>query len=319
MEAQGGRMAIFSAEGGLFSILAGRYSDGAPCIEVILKGHSGDQLCVDRVGRPSEKINSPTLTICLTVQPGVIADLAETKQFAERGLIARFLFSFPRSTVGYRKIPSPPVPETVSLMYKTCIKNVLNLPESKGTDGEIQPHTLRLSKVAQHVLIDFERKLEPRLIDDLAPLADWSNKLSGALVRIAGLFHLAEHATSQSPRVPDEISDETMERALLLGDYFLGHARIAYQILGGGRAREAKRILDLIKKKEIQSFLKRECWQALRGHLKKAKDLDAPLALLQEHGFIRSADQERGNRPGRPSKRFIVNPLGQNTQYPQKG
>src|SRR5262249_9003889 len=46
---QGGRLALMSQEGGVFEILAGRYSaNGAPNLDVFLKGHSGDTLRVDR-------------------------------------------------------------------------------------------------------------------------------------------------------------------------------------------------------------------------------------------------------------------------------
>ncbi|GAA4550260.1 DUF3987 domain-containing protein [Pseudonocardia xishanensis] len=45
---QNGRLAVLSAEGGIFSTLAGRYSSGVPSLEVFLKGHSGDLLRVDR-------------------------------------------------------------------------------------------------------------------------------------------------------------------------------------------------------------------------------------------------------------------------------
>ncbi len=56
---QGGRLAVLSAEGGIFSTLAGRYSGGVPSLEVFLKGHAGDLLRVDRKGRPAEHVSAP--------------------------------------------------------------------------------------------------------------------------------------------------------------------------------------------------------------------------------------------------------------------
>jgi hypothetical protein len=53
----GGRMAIISAEGGLFDILAGRYSNGVPALDVWLKGHAGDPLRIDRKGRRNTSSN----------------------------------------------------------------------------------------------------------------------------------------------------------------------------------------------------------------------------------------------------------------------
>ena len=48
-----GRMAVLSPEAEIFEILAGRYSEGAN-IGCFLKGHAGDALRVDRVGRPAD-------------------------------------------------------------------------------------------------------------------------------------------------------------------------------------------------------------------------------------------------------------------------
>ena len=55
---QGGRLALFSAEGGIFDILAGRYtSNGMANFDVFLKGHAGDPIRVDRIGRPPNSSN----------------------------------------------------------------------------------------------------------------------------------------------------------------------------------------------------------------------------------------------------------------------
>jgi hypothetical protein len=44
-------MAVLSAEGGIFGIMAGRYSKGAPNIDIFLKGHAGEPVRVDRGSR----------------------------------------------------------------------------------------------------------------------------------------------------------------------------------------------------------------------------------------------------------------------------
>jgi replicative DNA helicase len=110
---QGGRLAVLSAEGGIFSILAGRYSGGIPSLEVFLKGHSGDMLRVDRRGRPPEHIPRPALTLGLCVQPEILRAIADMPGFRGRGLLARILYSLPANLVGHRQIGTPPVPEDV--------------------------------------------------------------------------------------------------------------------------------------------------------------------------------------------------------------
>ncbi|HPO04287.1 MAG TPA: DUF3987 domain-containing protein [Bacillota bacterium] len=61
-----GRAAIVSAEGGIFDIISGLYNKSVN-IDVFLKRHSGDTIRVDRIGRESESIIHPALTMLLTV------------------------------------------------------------------------------------------------------------------------------------------------------------------------------------------------------------------------------------------------------------
>ena len=104
LEQQGGRIAVMSAEGGVFGIMAERYSKGGPNFDVYLKGHAGDELRVDRVGRPPLIISEPAVTMALTIQPDVLRQLASQPAFRGRGLIARFCFALPKSNIGRRKI-----------------------------------------------------------------------------------------------------------------------------------------------------------------------------------------------------------------------
>lgn len=104
---QGGRLAVLSAEGGIFATMAGRYSSGVPSLEVFLKGHAGDLLRVDRKGRPAEHIAAPALTLGLALQPEVLRDIAKMPGFRGRGLLARILYALSENTVGRRRIGTP--------------------------------------------------------------------------------------------------------------------------------------------------------------------------------------------------------------------
>ena len=96
------RAAIVSPEGGIFDILKGLYTSTVN-IDTILKGHSGDSIRVDRIGRPSETILHPALTMLLAVQPEVLNGMMSNSTFRGRGLTARFMYCMPKSIVGKRK------------------------------------------------------------------------------------------------------------------------------------------------------------------------------------------------------------------------
>src|SRR5262249_23330320 len=71
-----GRLAIISAEGGIFDIIAGRYNGNVPNLDLWLKGHSGDMIRVDRKGRAPEYVPRPAMTLGLMIQPEVLSVIA---------------------------------------------------------------------------------------------------------------------------------------------------------------------------------------------------------------------------------------------------
>jgi replicative DNA helicase len=317
-----GRIALLSPEGDVFDQMAGRYNPTAgPNLGVYLKGHAGDLLKVDRRGRAPEYVERPCLTIGITVQPEVLRGLAERPGFRGRGLLARFLYSLPASLVGRRQAGAPPVPEALADRHATELQTLaasLTTPATFAGDG---PTILTLEPDAGELLLDFERDLEPRLAPatgDLAHLADWAAKLTGATCRIAGLLHLATHLRDGWAR---PIDTKTFSGAIGLAGYLVEHALAVFDLMGADpRVDDARWLLDWIQRTGREQFTRRDAHMAApRGRFRKAADLDPPLALLEEHGYLRRADVDpvgpKGGRP--PSPRFLFNPLPPSTQPTQ--
>jgi replicative DNA helicase len=318
---QGGRLAVLSAEGGIFATLAGRYSSGVPNFEVFLKGHSGDMLRVDRKGRLPEFVPAPALTLGLCVQPEVLRDIAQLPGFRGRGLLARILYSLPPDLVGHRRIGEPGIPEAVREAYEANMRSLVrNLAE--WTD----PAVLTLTPAAAAVLLDTERAIEPRLdmdTGDLAGIRDWAAKQIGATARIAGLLHLAEYLTAEAGAA-QSVSEKTMTAALEVGDYYIAHALAAFDHMGTDPAVEAARVvLRWIERERPDRFTRRQAHMGLsRSRFPKVTDLDAPLVLLEDHGHIRREPEPERRGPGRPpSPAYLVNPAlttetTETTQWP---
>lgn len=302
---QGGRLAVLSAEGGIFSTLAGRYS-GMPSLEVFLKGHAGDMLRVDRKGRPPEHVAQPALTLGLAVQPEVLTDIAGLPGFRGRGLLARMLYSLPENLVGRRVIGAPPIPDDVRKTYADKV-STLAATLAEWTD----PAVLLLSPEAGEVILQAERDLEPRLAEhtgDLAGIVDWASKLIGAVVRIAALLHLAgDVERGWSTR----ISAETAGQALKIGHYFTAHALATFDAMGAdAQVAEARAVLAWLERVGPAEFTKRELFSAVsRSRFKKVGDLDPSLELLEQHGHIRRKPESERTGPGRrPSPTYEVHP-----------
>jgi replicative DNA helicase len=292
---QGGRLALLSAEGGIFDTIAGRYS-GTPNLEVFLKGHAGDLLVVDRKGRDREYVEQPALTLGLAVQPDVLAAIADKPGFRGRGLLARILYSLPASTVGRRKIGTLPVPEPIGTTYGTNL-GALVLTLADWTD----PAVLPLTPDAHDAVLHLEELLEPRLHPDrgdLAPIVDWASKYIGATMRFAGLLHLATHRDALNR----PITADTINHAARLGTYFLGHALATFDLMGADPLIDHARVaLDWITRRD--TFTRRELFTAIcRGRFRKVTELDPVLDLLAAHGFIRPGPTPpaTGGRPGSP-------------------
>jgi hypothetical protein len=308
-----GRIAVLSAESGIFGMMTGRYAKGgAPNIEVYLAGHAGDTLRVDRRGRPSEFVDRPALTVCIAVQPFVLRRVAEVADLVGRGLFDRFLYALPKGNVGYREISPLPVPAYVRQRYHSSIRALAAAHEHRTV-----PLVLKLSNEASAALLAWRSELEPRRRPqgDLGgAMQGWGAKLDGATVRIAGLLHLAE-TVEDGADIP--IGGSTMEAAIEIGRYLIVHARAAYAHMGSDpRVEGAQRILAWLDRTHKTSFTKREAHSALISTFRRATDIDPALALLVSHGHIQELPRRVGTQGGRPSLRFVVNPSLQNPAQP---
>jgi replicative DNA helicase len=305
MAEQGGRIAILSDEGDVFSMMAGRYSkSGGPNLAVYLKGHAGSRLRVDRKSRDPEYIKAPALTLGLAVQPAVIESLSNVPGARGLGLLARFLFAIPPSNVGHRKVGAPPVPDDITKRYEDeLVLLVQSLAE--WTD----PAVIVFTPDADHRLLAFEADLEPRLAPhgDLGHITDWASKLAGHTVRIAGLLHLAHNVRSGwgYPIHPD-----TVDAATTVARYYTAHALAVFDLIGADpNIARARMLVDWIRARQGEAFTRRDIHQAHRASFPKAADIDPVLELLTEHAYIRPRATDRPAGRGRPaSPPFDINP-----------
>ena len=313
---QKGRLAIISTEGGIFDIIAGRYSESAPNLDVYLKGYSGDTIRVDRRGRPPEFIPNPCLTVVLTVQPDVIRDLAGKRGFRGRGFLARWNYSLPVSKVGFRNNNAPTVRPEAREQWKRIQFAILELPYPDNIGTPLARLSLGAHKKFQEYREEVEADLRPG--GELDHLVDWGNKLCGNVARIAGLLHTIHWVGASGYPWGTQISPETMGNAISLGNYFKEHAKAAFASMGAdGRLVDAKRVWAAIVRHELKEFTVRDLWQKVRGSFSKVADLEEVLDLLLDLGYIAAMPVPKKEGPGqRPSPRYAVNPKAL-TQNPQ--
>jgi replicative DNA helicase len=301
---QGGRLAIISAEGGIFGIIAGRYNNDRVNMDLWLKGHSGDELRVDRKGRPPEYVPQPALTVGLMIQPLVLSTIAANREFRGRGLLARFLYSCPAQMVGRRRIGAPITPD-IEKAYTAAVSTL-----AKGMAERVDcPAALTLTESARTAMERIETEVEPTLAGDgeLAALADWGAKYVGAIARIAGNLHLAEHGPVEGLR--KEVTEKTILAATQIGTYFKACAINAFTEMGADRiTADAVYLLERIVRLGHDVVSERDLFSiSSRARFKKKADLMPVLERLVDHSYLAPMPaRPSGGRP--PSPRYKVHP-----------
>ena len=305
ISANKGRAALISSEGGIFDTLAGIYTKNVN-IDVMLKGYSGDPIRVDRVGRESESVMNPALTVLLMAQPNVVSSVLGNKTFRGRGLTARFLYCMPLSQVGSRRFDSVPVSKDAASAYDRKIVNLLD-DEYPNT-----PQVITLSNEACRLITAFAEELEPKLAAEYAEIADWAGKLVGNTLRVAALLcrtgMYLSHDFLDDPEAL-VVDASTMRNAIRLGQYYLSNALAAYDALPEKPMHvNANRILRMIQEKGLREFDRRAAMRYCAS-FKRVDEIQPVLDFLEDYGYIFQQASMTKTPTGRPPlPKYTVNP-----------
>lgn len=293
-------LSVFSSEGGLFGLIAGRYSKQQESggFDLYLKSYSGDSWSSHRIGREPRTMTRPSLSIGLTVQPDVIEEIGRNKSFHGRGLLARFNYDLCKPQAGRRARQTTPIPYDLEQRYHAHITELLALSPRRKT--------FTLSPEAQAVWDEFYDDIEMQLGEggDLHHIASWGSKLPGTAARIAGLLHLAEHGGVAGER---PISVTFVTKSCTIAAYFREHALAVFDNMHTDpRIELAQKVLSVIEKHGLTTFKVRDIVR--RSGLKHFDDVLTGTGVLEERGYIRRVGSTYSGA-GRPEAiTFQVNP-----------
>lgn len=304
----GERLSILSDEGGLFDLLAGRYSNGIPNLDLYLQAHCASFVRVDRGSRPAVILNHPCLTIGLSPQPAVLGQIIARPDFRGRGLLARFVYLMPQSMLGYRQLTPAPIPDDIRRHYADGINALANI--SPRTDnGRELPWVIQFDGAAYGSWKRFQAEVETMMRADgrLEHLTDWASKLPGTCARVAGLLHAVDYASCLSEN--RQVGQETMDRAILFCRTAIDHTLLAFDAMGADTAHDgARKLWRAIEVLGRPTFSLRDAWNPLRGTFPRVADIEPAVAVLEAHDYIAETSNPDFQRRGRPSRTFAVNP-----------
>lgn len=300
---QGGRLAVASAEGGIFDTFAGRYSNGIPNVDVMKKGHAGDSHSVDRMSGQDKSIDSLVITFILAVQPSVLRMFGNGALGKSTGQIERWLYSIPKSFVGYRNLKSKAVPRPVAEAYRETIMRA-----GRRFAQRDDVLTLTMTPGATEAFESMEEGIEIELrnagIFGDPRAKGWGSKLLGAIARMAGILHLVLE------REGTEVDHDLLLAASKMGDYFTEHALAVFKIMAADEDKYgAQELLDVIEKHELRTFTQRDIMRAARTKFPNAESVQSPISILLDHGWIAEQDVPVPVIGRKPNPRYLTHPV----------
>lgn len=312
---QRGPIAVMAPEGGFFGNISGRYNQGIPNMEYVLRGHNGEPLIIDRMGREA-MVPAAFVTIAISLQPEIVNELATVPGFRGKGMAARLLPAFPANPVGSRDIrKSKTVPPEEEELWNSILTTILSEAETclPSEWGGYDPFCLSLSADAKELYFLYSEHVERQLAKGggLSTIRDWGGKMVGHALRIAGLFHLVERGTEATAW---PISRSTLADAIAVMEYFVPHAKYLLERLDGISYGEHLEDLMGILREMPEPIYRTALTNRMRGHkrFKGNKEYIAEaLDELELLGYIRIVPEAGGK------VRIELNPAVEGpTSYP---
>lgn len=304
-------LAILTPEAGPLEHVLGRYRSAGKLLtlDVYNKSYDGERVREDRKTRSGVLVERPLLSIGAVVQPSVLKRIVTSEQLRERGFVARFMIVAPESTLGHRRFDLPPIPGELVIQYAKTMERLLALRAQaiEGAEPRTSPRQLTLSPGAQELWLAYCRSLEPRMSPEsgeLAFMSDFVSKMTGRVLRLAGLHHVG----SRDRSLEAPIGEDSMQAGILMADYLLDQARAVLDGLGEEPSVKPRTvILRALQRNDLRTFSKKELFDIVRGTLPRTCLLDEPLAQLCRDDWLAKLP-DGPSRPGRKSERYAVNP-----------
>lgn len=297
---------MISDEAGMLANFSGRYSNGNPNFDLILKAFNGEWYRYDRASKEWIVIPKPYLSIALTGQPYIWDDMISNHAMRSSGLLARFIVCFPKSFIGTRKYDTKTVPFKVKDLYTRLIKYLLNIKFNNTQEDE---KFIVFDEDAQKEYVEYYNNyIEKTLLTDFVDCKDWGGKYHGLILRICCIIHCIKCAVKNIAPENTPVTKDTLCNAIEISDYYKEHAIFGFGVDSvDSKILKAEKALELIKSKHIKEGFQSEIYKKCRcKYFSNSEEFYAALKMLEEYNYIFFDVQESNNN--KPAVYVYVNP-----------
>ena len=240
---------------------------------------------------------------------------AAKRKFRASGLFARFFPMYPLSNIGRRDVRKRVlIPAELQAAYDRAVMDLLDIELIESKE-----YRLELDERARELWLNFAEEMEHGQADggDYRDIRDWIAKLPGGALRLAGLFHLAEHG-NQGLALP--VNYQTMASAVGLAMRLIDHARAVFGLVGADKATDdAKAVWAWIVENQLNGFFRSDAHKRFHTKFGKVDVLEEVLDVLKGRELIHGPFKSKQGKGNRPSHGYTVNPAALNLAVNQSG
>jgi hypothetical protein len=279
-------LGIFSDEGGQF--LAGHAmnrENRQKTLAALNDLWQGNPIRRTRGGDGHLTLYGRRLAIHLMVQPIVALDFMADPKTTGTGFLPRFLICEPPSAIGTRFHALSKQDDEPLAALNERLATILQKPMPvDDRTGGLSPRVLALAPNARARLIRFHDEVERAQgkDGDLADVIGYASKAAEQAARIAGVLTLWRDLEAQQVEALD------MANAIELAQYYLSEAvRLSNGVKVSTETDKAEKLrIWLLERWEYDDITAGEVVQCGPTQLRETKAAKAPIAILEEHGWL---------------------------------
>jgi hypothetical protein len=227
------------------------------------------------------------VSVHLMAQPSVANVMLSNRMFEDQGLLSRFLFSAPDSTIGTRfSKPLSPASALALQGYESKIAQILDvsLPVKEGKPNELEPRNLAFDTEAGRIWTGFADEVEKNMAagGKWEQIRGFANKLPEHAARLAGVLALVNDIQART------VGKDFLYAGVMLASYYAGEAqRLHEQGYVDPDIALAERLLNwLCNSWEYDLVSLPDIYQRGLNAISDKKTAVRIVAVLEEHGWL---------------------------------